>query len=926
MKRLTDLTSYKGVLPYASEIFGIYQPLLSWKSARIQMRVQAGANDRLLDLLGRIYDKVKARAVPAFSPSDGPIHFDWSTFFQATAATPAFAGFVTSHIANSLPAADKVTPEVWDRVLNKDVLNNILQTQVAPKITQTYQVMLRRGEAARQSNAHAQAEAAAKDILAKESRSAGILQMLKENGQFSILHGLFFNRPDKVKSLWHAVATVYDPFETIDPGKQLDRVGLSPVGIAHLFRQYFFELDTFLGTPVGHVWVSPGATVELYEAETRRVLTEQTLEQSVESLRKSENSLNQQSDLADAVKEDNKSDTKMGVTASASQNWGICNTSESANFNMDSSESLAREESHKSMRQQSSKLSSEIKQNFKTTFRTVTETTDQSSKRYVLSNNTERLVNYELRRKMRQVAVQVQDVGSYLCWQTYVDNPGDDLGVSRLVHVATPPDLAQIPAPDMVMPPQAFSEDMTFTVPFMNDPNGPGSASNDDTYDDGVETSLGAGDKANQIICDFTQGPVRCSQAGFRLAGVLVVDAKGTGAILSVDRTSIKAVVPSTPSTPASPASPATPATTGSYTFVVHLNHINFQGKDSMPMKATLYWDPVVDEAAIAKANQEQLKLFTAREYDVFRKTYMDEARERIKLASNIRPRNADDLREEERVVVYRRLIQDMLAPDAVIPKPDAQSQHIVAELINSIFDVDKLLFFVAPEWWRPRVHSHQQLGTIDSIVDANGKRIGAAPLIPKQDPFGWGGDQREDNYYITEESSPARLGSSLGWLLQLDGDDHRNAFLNAPWVKAVLPIRPGKEKTALNWLKQVEGTNGIGPKDLYTNPRDPEMNGKPMLDVLMNLAEKVSQKHAAANVTQPYEDPLDPKNSVYATPIDRVFEHGFDPLEKGFRAQVQGDNDHFQIFDQWLEILPTDQVAAVEVTYDPVTGRQVNG
>ena len=56
------------------------------------------------------------------------------------------------------------------------------------------------------------------------------------------------------------------------------------------------------------------------------------------------------------------------------------------------------------------------------------------------------------------------------------------------------------------------------------------------------------------------------------------------------------------------------------------------------------------------------------------------------------------------------------------------------------------------------------------------------------------------------QESEPARLGCSLGWLLQLDGDNMRNAFLNAPWVKAVIPIRPGKEEAAINWLKGVEG------------------------------------------------------------------------------------------------------------------------
>ena len=63
------------------------------------------------------------------------------------------------------------------------------------------------------------------------------------------------------------------------------------------------------------------------------------------------------------------------------------------------------------MRQQSEKLSSEIKRNFKTTFKTSTEVTDTTSKRYVIANKTTTLVNYELRRKMRKVGVQVQDIG-----------------------------------------------------------------------------------------------------------------------------------------------------------------------------------------------------------------------------------------------------------------------------------------------------------------------------------------------------------------------------------------------------------------------------------------------------------------------------------------------------------------------------------
>ena len=79
-------------------------------------------------------------------------------------------------------------------------------------------------------------------------------------------------------------------------------------------------------------------------------------------------------------------------------------------------------------------------------------------------------------------------------------------------------------------------------------------------------------------------------------------------------------------------------------------------------------------------------------------------------MASKIEPRTFEDLREEERIVVYRSLIQDMLTKD--IPMPDDRTRHVVSELLNSIFDVDKMLYFVAPEWWRPRLHrSHQSLG-----------------------------------------------------------------------------------------------------------------------------------------------------------------------------------------------------------------------
>lgn len=47
-KRITDLTNYTSILPYSSELFGIYQPLLGWKSKRLEERFDTGlANDKI---------------------------------------------------------------------------------------------------------------------------------------------------------------------------------------------------------------------------------------------------------------------------------------------------------------------------------------------------------------------------------------------------------------------------------------------------------------------------------------------------------------------------------------------------------------------------------------------------------------------------------------------------------------------------------------------------------------------------------------------------------------------------------------------------------------------------------------------------------------------------------------------------------------
>lgn len=210
--------------------------------------------------------------------------------------------------------------------------------------------------------------------------------------------------------------------------------------------------------------------------------------------------------------------------------------------------------------------------------------------------------------------------------------------------------------------------------------------------------------------------------------------------------------------------------------------------------------------------------------------------------------------------------------------------------------------------------------------------------------------DEKPIDYFITEDSEPAALGSSLGWLLQLDGDDLRNAFLNAPWVKAVIPIRPGKEKAAIAWLQNVgvEGSDGLDA--IYSAPEDelkrinvyldtgkvPKQfsdaewavtvaataaNSVTIKQALEFLCAEVAYKEEVSKEVSKYpKEEVNDDNKVLATPIEKVYEHGFYPLKGGFKAKVE---DYFEIISQWIEVLPTDQIVPVAVKYDPKTGRQ---
>jgi hypothetical protein len=879
-----DIEKYKGVPPYASELYGVYQPLLGWQSNLTKKWIQRGGLvvdpriKRILD--GRILPGVQKISTSdelligsPLEPGRGKSPY---TVFLLKDLNSELVKLMQIRVQNFVDQNDGRLPDgaEWATIID---INDLLDENNGSlrKVNDIYREILFRNIAI----GTPQFELLRKkyfELMQYESQIAAFLLFHAEGQPGYDPNDLKKLFAVKIAPPLSEILRSTDPLANIDPN---DKSGaLSPVGFVHLFRQYFFDLGTFLGEPVEHIWLSPGTTIELIEVSTRKILTERTFEEMTESIRRSERNETLKDEISDAVKEENENSTKFGVSQSNTVNLYVYQGTVSANFGVESTRKDSRETTHKQNREQNEKLSSEIKQSFKSVFRTVTETTDTRSRRHVIQNTSDKLINYELRRKMRRVGVQVQDIGTRLCWQVFVDDPGVQLGLSELVHFAESPELPK--EPEKIPIPTKISKKTIVPIPFLPildytnnhvnyeyayvDP--PGSR-----YE-GKHLSIIKGDEDDddsQTIFGPFQFTVDPPQTGYQLTqDIRLLSVQGNKIAAIRDKKLIDAA-------------------TGKFEIV--MQRVNYGGENVINLEMELVFEPLQGEIdRINAANTTAATKYKEEQYRLLKKSFMESVRQRIKDASNIKSRPSWDLREEERTVVYRKLIERLMLDSWKITNDDTQKRlaHVRSEVIRSIFDVDSMLYFVAPEWWMP----HRRQGQLNLNANLGGLNF----ALTDNDVVKWGGETRPDNYKITEDSSPAKLGSSLGWLLQLDGDNLRNAFLNAPWVKALIPIRPGREKAALNWLKAIEGHEDDGWDISYLGNDDPEFQGKTIGEVLEIIADRLEQQNG------------DIQNVLEA---DKVFEQGFDPLANGFDAGLPAN----QVFSQWISILPTDQIVANE-------------
>ena len=561
----------------------------------------------------------------------------------------------------------------------------------------------------------------------------------------------------------------------VDAGAVLRRE-LSPIGIAHMFRQLYFDAGAGVGPVENVLAISPHETLEVVEKRTRRRTFERIEEFGLETTTESSIEEQVQDEVAENVQSSLSRDISVGIATEASGSIGVVSGSASANVELSQSSTQAREFTKRHMLTKTKRAAQTVRRTQKLTIKTQEEVGEEFTSRRVIRNETAEPVNFALRRVQRKVRVKLQEMGPRLVWQLYLCHPGRDLLKSRLVM---------------------FRESDPITDPNQL-PNAP-------------------------------PRPKATDETG--MATVKPVSGTLTLRLPKYEDRDFKALIVHEVTDAAPEKDAVPPAVTGSGAAVsLETNPIEYKipvqpgTADQILVNYTVQYEPSGDEltrwtqaVAAARAAYEQSRL----EEQFERGKRMIDARRRVPL------RPAADLRDEERYEILRRMVQEGFGqrPGAQDPAP------VEIEMFHRYFELGSMFYYVHPSWWRPRYRASN------------------------------------DDYEITDESQPAAFGSSLGWMLQMDGDRRRNEFLNSPWVRVCVPVRPGWERDACVWLSEhIEGKRGFS-----LEPKSP--TGKLVADLEKKRGKEESALPGPDYVTLDGQIAPDAQDAANTWPVVDEFE-----------------------------------------------------
>src|SRR5215210_5266973 len=129
--KLAELIDYTAVLPYDSELFGIYQPLLGWKSRRIARRFAKGFDADKRSLLDRLQRQFTGLVDLVYDP-DCQVRITIRPGVLDAGKARSFDSIILAKLAERLPPYEDYRTEIWPDVIQRDAIEHIHPEFVTP--------------------------------------------------------------------------------------------------------------------------------------------------------------------------------------------------------------------------------------------------------------------------------------------------------------------------------------------------------------------------------------------------------------------------------------------------------------------------------------------------------------------------------------------------------------------------------------------------------------------------------------------------------------------------------------------------------------------------------------------------------------------------------------------------------------------------
>lgn len=435
---------------------------------------------------------------------------------------------------------------------------------------------------------------------------------------------------------------------------------LSPIGVAHFYRNLFFNLEEGVGPIEQAFTIAPLETLEVVYEMTRRQIHEEQVEygsETVSELATEERDLDEVSDkLSSMIQRD--SAASMSVSGGGGV-AGVWNVSGEASADLKTSSQRSREETSRRVTEMTTRSSERITKSFSLKTRDVTEIATTNLTRRVIRNDSEDPVSYGLRRVLRKVQVKVQDIGPSLVWQIYICEPGGGLATSKLVHFREPSDIPQPSIP----------------------PGAPPRPQGD------TDTGTGSSDVAKNLERNTDFVTVQVAAGPGRVVTSVMLDS-----ITDLEGGGKDDQAPS-PRPDIAPFDVSSDAETGTYAAKVPIRRGD---AGSVSFTYSYSWIP---SAAVITAWEQQVEVLRAQATEALNQQKFDREKALITEHRRIRTRPPADLRREERYEVLNRMISEVFGAGDDVSSPTP----LEIEYFHRYFDIEAMFTVNHPSWWKPR-------------------------------------------------------------------------------------------------------------------------------------------------------------------------------------------------------------------------------